>query len=98
MAAASTGSGVAAVGGTVAYPIVIEWGPNNYSAYCPDVPGVIATGATVEECIQLMREGLAFRFEVAWEDGEAIPASRSRVAMVDVAVPVPVTVTLSDAV
>ncbi len=57
MVAAPTGSEVTAAGGAVAYPIVIEWGPNNYSAYCPDVPGVIATGGTVEECIQTAAAG-----------------------------------------
>ncbi len=31
------------------YAIVIERAENNYSAYVPDLPGCIATGATVEE-------------------------------------------------
>jgi len=31
------------------YAIVIEKAGNNYSAYVPDLPGCVATGATVEE-------------------------------------------------
>ena len=31
------------------YAIVIERAENNYSAYVPDLPGCIATGATVPE-------------------------------------------------
>jgi predicted RNase H-like HicB family nuclease len=31
------------------YAVVIEKVENNYSAYVPDLPGCIATGATVEE-------------------------------------------------
>lgn len=46
------------------YPIVIEGdGSTNYSAYCPDLPGVAATGDTVEECQQQMREAIAFHLE-----------------------------------
>lgn len=33
------------------YLIVIEGdGSTNYSTYCPDLPGVVATGGTIEEC------------------------------------------------
>ena len=31
------------------YAIVVEKAENNYSAYVPDLPGCIATGATIEE-------------------------------------------------
>lgn len=43
------------------YLIIIEGdGSTNYSAYCPDLPGVAATGDTVEECEAEMREAIAF--------------------------------------
>lgn len=31
------------------YAIVIENAENNYSAYVPDLPGFIATGATIDD-------------------------------------------------
>ena len=42
------------------YLIVIEGGDDaNYSAYAPDLPGCVATGATLEECERKMREAIA---------------------------------------
>ena len=29
------------------YAVVVESGPNNFSAYVPDLPGCIATGKTI---------------------------------------------------
>ena len=37
------------------YAIVVEKGATNYGAYVPDLPGCVATGATVEETEQLLR-------------------------------------------
>jgi len=37
------------------YAVVIERAANNYSAYVPDLPGCVATGATIEETEQLIR-------------------------------------------
>ena len=43
------------------YLIVIESGEaTNFSAYCPDLPGVVATGATADECADEMREAIGF--------------------------------------
>ena len=66
------------------YAIVIERAETNYSAYAPDVPGCVATGDTVEEVTDLMREALALHFEATAEAGEPVPESTTRVAMVDV--------------
>ena len=44
--------------GRRSYAIVIEKADNNYSAYVPDVPGCIATGATVEEVKRNLAEAL----------------------------------------
>jgi predicted RNase H-like HicB family nuclease len=55
------------------YLIVIEAAESNFGAYAPDVPGCVATGATVEECERQMREALAFHFEGLRADGLAIP-------------------------
>ena len=36
------------------YAIVIEKAESNFSAYVPDLPGCVATGATVEEPSRLL--------------------------------------------
>ena len=36
------------------YTIIIEKGEGNYSAYCPDLPGVAAAGETEEETAELI--------------------------------------------
>ncbi len=41
------------------YAIVIEKAESNCSAYVPDLPGCIATGATVEEVESQIREAIA---------------------------------------
>ena len=41
------------------YAIVIEKAEGNYSAYVPDLPGCIATGATIEETEQQIREAMS---------------------------------------
>ncbi|MGI8689583.1 MAG: type II toxin-antitoxin system HicB family antitoxin [Thermomicrobiales bacterium] len=66
------------------YAIIIEKAANNYSAYALDVPGCIATGATVEETVQQMREALASHFELMREDGDPVPEPETNVAYVDV--------------
>ena len=40
------------------YAIVIENAGDNYSAYVPDLPGCVSTGATVEEVTEHMREAI----------------------------------------
>ncbi len=67
------------------YAIVIEKAENNYSAYVPDLPGCVATGATVEEVEEQIREAIEFHLEGLREDGVVIPQPASRVEYVDVA-------------
>lgn len=57
------------------YLVVVEGGQNgeNYGAYSPDVDGCIATGATIEEVLQLMYEGLQFHLEGMAMEGEKLP-------------------------
>jgi len=56
------------------YAIVIEKAEGNYSAYVPDLPGCVATGATVAEVEAELREAIAFHVEGLREDGLPIPA------------------------
>ncbi|QKK01279.1 MAG: type II toxin-antitoxin system HicB family antitoxin [Pseudomonadota bacterium] len=67
------------------YAIVIEKAENNYSAYVPDLPGCIATGATIEEVERQIREAIEFHLDGMREDGEPIPPPSSHVEYVDVA-------------
>jgi predicted RNase H-like HicB family nuclease len=67
------------------YAIVIEKADGNYSAYVPDLPGCIATGATVEETETSIREAIEFHLDGMREDGVAIPIPSNRVEYVDVA-------------
>jgi len=69
----------------VRYAIVIEKAENNYSAYVPDLPGCVATGASVEETEAQIREAIEFHLEGMREDGIAIPQPESRVEYVDIA-------------
>jgi predicted RNase H-like HicB family nuclease len=55
------------------YGIVIEKGASNYAAYVPDLPGCIATGATVEETERLLREAIEMHLQGMKEDGIPIP-------------------------
>jgi len=67
------------------YAIVIEKADSNYSAYVPDLPGCVATGATTEEAEKEIREAIEFHIEGMKEDGEAIPIPSSSVEYVEVA-------------
>jgi len=67
------------------YAIVIEKADSNYSAYVPDLPGCVATGATIEETESQIREAIEFHLEGMREDGLPIPQPASRVEYVDVA-------------
>ncbi len=67
------------------YAIVIEKAMNNYSAYVPDLPGCIATGKTVEEAEQLIREAIELHLTGLREDGVPIPQPSSQVEYIEVA-------------
>ena len=57
--------------------IVIEKTERNYSAYAPDLPGCVATGASVEETEKNMHEAIEMHIEGLKEDGLPIPSSTS---------------------
>jgi predicted RNase H-like HicB family nuclease len=68
------------------YAIVIEAdGSANYSVYAPDLPGVVATGDTLEAAEAAMREAVEFHIEGLRLAGEPVPPSTSHVAVVTVA-------------
>jgi predicted RNase H-like HicB family nuclease len=59
------------------YAIVIETADGNYSAYVPDLPGCVATGATVSAVEEGIREAIRFHIEGLKEDGLPVPAPTS---------------------
>ena len=67
------------------YAIVIEKAEGNYSAYVPDLPGCIATGATVDDVQRAIREAIEFHLEGLKDAGELPPPPSSTVDYVDVA-------------
>ena len=68
------------------YAIVIENAGANFSAYVPDLPGCIATGATVAEAEQHIREAIEIHLQGTRAEGMPIPLPSSRVDYVEVAV------------
>lgn len=66
------------------YPILIEKGERNYSAYSPDVPGCVVTGQTVEELTDRMRSALVLHIESLKNSGQPVPEPSVRVGYVDV--------------
>ena len=67
------------------YAVVIEKAESNYSAYVPDLPGCIATGATVAEVESEIRDAIAFHLEGLREDGLSLPPPSSQVEYIEVA-------------
>ena len=51
------------------YEIIIEQSPNCYSAYCPDLPGCVAVGDTIEETKELMMDSVRIHLEGLRQDG-----------------------------
>jgi predicted RNase H-like HicB family nuclease len=68
------------------YTIIIETGDENYSAYCPDLPGVVAAGETEDEVLELMKEAIEFHMEGFKEDNIPIPKPTITARSIEVAV------------
>ena len=66
------------------YAIVVERAASNYAAYVPDLPGCVATGATVEATERLLREAIEIHVAGLREDGLPVPEPSSVVDYVDV--------------
>jgi len=66
------------------YTVVIEKAESNYSAYVPDLPGCVATGATLEETEAQIREAIEFHLEGLREEGSPIPKATTVTKLVEV--------------
>ncbi len=67
------------------YAIVIEKAQDNYSAYVPDLPGCVATGASLDDVETHIREAIEFHLDGLREDGTPPPQPSSHVEYVEVA-------------
>jgi predicted RNase H-like HicB family nuclease len=65
------------------YAIVIEKAEGNYSAYVPDLPGCVATGATVAVVEAEIRDAIRLHIEGLKEDGLPVPEPTSIADYVD---------------
>jgi predicted RNase H-like HicB family nuclease len=66
------------------YAIVIENAGANYSAYVPDLPGCVTTGATPAETTANMREAIGLHLSGLAEDQALIPEPSAQIAVVEV--------------
>lgn len=66
------------------YAIVIERGPRNFSAFVPDLPGCIATGDTLDEVKELLRQAIEIHVAGLREDGLVIEEPTSLCEYVEV--------------
>ncbi len=57
--------------------VVIEKAKNNYSAYSPDLPGCVATGASKKEVEKNMYEAIEIHIQGLLEDKLPVPKSSS---------------------
>jgi predicted RNase H-like HicB family nuclease len=57
--------------------IIVEKANGNFSAYCPDLPGCIATGKTRDEVLQRMEEAIKLHLEGMREDNIPVPQIKS---------------------
>jgi len=69
-----------------AYAVVIEGEPGCFSAYVPALPGCVATGRTVEQIEDRIRNAIRMHIESLRAHGEPVPEpSTAAVRLVDVA-------------
>jgi predicted RNase H-like HicB family nuclease len=67
------------------YAIVIEKTESNYTAYVPDLPGCVTTGATLAEVERGIRDAIELHIAGLREDGQPVPEPSSEVEYVDIA-------------
>jgi len=66
------------------YLVVIEPTETGFSAYSPDLPGCVSTGATREEVERNMQEAIELHLEGLREEGYPVPEPSTSSAYVEV--------------
>ena len=67
------------------YLIIIEPTQTGFSAYSPDLPGCVSTGATRAEVERNMQEAIAFHVEGLRLEGLPVPEPSSKSSYVEIA-------------
>jgi predicted RNase H-like HicB family nuclease len=65
------------------YAIIIEKAAENYSAYVPDLPGCVATAATVADVEIEIRDAIRFHIDGLQADGLDVPCPTTIADYVD---------------
>ena len=65
------------------YAVVIEKTGTGYAAYVPDLPGCVATAATVAATEKEIGEAIKFHIEGLRDDGLPIPQSETKASYVE---------------
>ena len=65
--------------------VIVEQTGTGYSAYSPDLPGCVATGATRLEVEQQMRKAIEFHVEGLRAEGEHPPEPHTYATIVEIA-------------
>ena len=68
----------------MSYLVVNEPTGTGFSAYSPDLPGCVSTGATREEVEQNMQKAIELHLEDLREEGYPVPEPSSSSAYVEV--------------
>jgi len=66
------------------FAVVIEPAGGNFSAYVPDIPGCVATGATREDALEEIRSAIRFHLDGLQQDEATPPVIHASVAMVEI--------------
>lgn len=64
--------------------VIYERSVAGWSAYVPDLPGVVTTGSTKEQAKELIREAIEFHLEGLREDNLPIPEPAASAEVVTV--------------
>lgn len=72
------------------YTVIYEHGPNEegretWSAYVPDLSGVVSGGETRAECEAMIREAIELYIETMREEGALLPAPTSEAGIIEIA-------------
>ena len=72
------------------YTVIYEHGPNEegretWSAYVPDLTGVVSGGETRQECERMIREAIELYIETMRDLGEPLPAASSEAGVIEIA-------------
>jgi predicted RNase H-like HicB family nuclease len=68
----------------VSLTIIIEKGKKNFSAYCLELPEVIATGKTEESVFENMKGAINFHLEGMREKNQSIPVPLSKIRKIQI--------------